>query len=599
MSALRSFRVRIALLSVCLSGLVLAVFTAWAWYMVQRSNLGRVDDSLREIAQRHLMYPHDAAHWVQVDRSLQNVFGGDAGRAVLLVVNSEGKLLHRSAGWPEQLRPIATIPDAAFTDEVPTYPEPRAEDFPIPPPPFIGDMPDSPQGGGRSDFRSPSGGPDGPQQQFMRRDQQRRLNPPGPDGEFAPPPPGAPEGPQGQFRRGDQQRPPNPLGPDGEFRPPPPEGLRDQHGQGPPPGRAFGRGPGRGPGRPGPPPDVLPVLPIDSKTMAADGETWRVGVYRDPEVTFAIAVELSGFRAHLAAARLGFLLGFPLALALIALGSWYLATRAMRPVNHLRDAIAEVTSQGLDKRVASGTESVEFQQLSEQFNRMMERLERSFTQAARFSADAAHELKTPLAVLQGEIEQALQSATPETQVVLGRLLDEVQRLKSITQKLLLLSRADAGQLSVHHEPVDFSEMVNDLVEDAEVLAQGLKVSKQIVPGIQVTGDRVLLQQVLQNLTDNAVKYNREGGNIGFKLDVKHGAARLQVANTGEIPADKREKIFDRFVRVDDARNRRVDGAGLGLSLAREIARAHGGDLTLEKSDNGIVTFALRVPVDSL
>lgn len=292
-------------------------------------------------------------------------------------------------------------------------------------------------------------------------------------------------------------------------------------------------------------------------------------------------------------------MGFPLALALIALGSWYLATRAMRPVNQLRDAIAEVTSQGLDKRVASSNESVEFQQLSEQFNRMMERLERSFTQAARFSADAAHELKTPLAVLQGEIEQALQSATPETQVVLGRLLDEVQRLKSITQKLLLLSRADAGRLSASRAGKT-SVMVNELAEDAEVLAQGLKVSKQVVPGIQVSGDRVLLQQILQNLMDNAVKYNREGGNIGFKLDVKHGAARLQVANTGEIPADKREKVFDRFVRVDDARNRRVDGAGLGLSLAREIARAHGGDLALEeKSDNGIVTFALRLPVDSL
>ncbi|MCC6153736.1 MAG: HAMP domain-containing protein [Candidatus Hydrogenedentes bacterium] len=580
MSALRSFRVRIALLSVCLSGLVLAVFTAWAWYMVQRSNLGRVDDSLREIAERHLMYPHDAAHWVQVDRSLQNVFGDEAGRAVLLVVDSQGKLLYRTAGWPEGLRPIETIPDTAFTEAVPTYPEPRAQDFPLPPP-FGDNMMNGDQDAGRGDFRRPPGPPDGPQGRAP--------------GEFRPPQDGRPEG--GQFMRGDQGRPPNPQGPEGEFRPPPPDGPRDRRGQGPPPGRGFGRGPG--PGRPGPPPDVLPVIRVAGKTISSDGETWRVGVYRDPEVTFAIAVELTGYMARLAGARIGFFVAFPLALALIALGSWYLASRAMRPVNQLRDAIAEVTSQGLDKRVAPGTEAVEFQQLSEQFNRMMERLERSFTQAARFSADAAHELKTPLAVLQGEIEQALQSATPETQAVLGRLLDEVQRLKSITQKLLLLSRADAGQLSVHHEPIDFSQMVNELVEDAEVLAQGLKVSKQIAPGVRVSGDRVLLQQVLQNLTDNAVKYNREGGNIGYKLDVKHGAARLQVANTGEIPADKREKIFDRFVRVDDARNRRVDGAGLGLSLAREIARAHGGDLALEKSDNEIVTFALRLPVDSL
>ncbi|NUM56973.1 MAG: HAMP domain-containing protein, partial [Candidatus Hydrogenedentes bacterium] len=357
-----------------------------------------------------------------------------------------------------------------------------------------------------------------------------------------------------------------------------------------------GRGPGRGPGRPpGPPPeDVLPVMPIDARTMPSDGEMWRVGVYRDPEVTFAVAVELTGYMARIAGARVGFLIGLPLALALIAAGSWYLATRAMRPVNELRDAIAEVTSQGLDKRVPDNVASVEFQELSAQFNRMMERLERSFTQAARFSADAAHELKTPLAVLQGEIEQALQSATPETQVVLGRLLDEVQRLKSITQKLLLLSRADAGQLSIHLEPLDLSAMVRDLVEDVEVLAQGLRVSKQIAGDVTVMGDRDLLRQVLQNLADNAVKYNHEGGNIGFKLDVKNGLARLQIANTGEIPADKKEKIFERFVRVDDARSRRVDGAGLGLSLAREIARAHGGDLTLEKCDNGIITFKLEL-----
>ena len=328
--------------------------------------------------------------------------------------------------------------------------------------------------------------------------------------------------------------------------------------------------------------------------MPSGGEIWRVAVFRDPEATFAIAVELTGLHARLATARIGFLAAFPLALALIALGSWYLATRAMRPVDRLRDAIADVTSQGLDKRVPDASESIEFQQLGAQFNRMMERLERSFTQAARFSADAAHELKTPLAVLQGEIEQALQTAAPEAQVVLGRLLDEVQRLKSITQKLLLLSRADAGQLSIHLEPLDLSAMVRELAEDVEVVAPSLRVSSQIADGVVVMGDRDLLRQVLQNLADNAVKYNHDGGNIGFKLNAKNGAARLQVANTGDIPEDKKDKIFERFVRVDDARSRRVDGAGLGLSLAREIARAHGGDLTLQKYDNGIVTFALEL-----
>lgn len=531
MQALQSFRVRIALLSVCLSGLVLAAFTAWAWYMVQRSNLGRVDDSLREIAQRHLMFPHDRSHWAQVDKSLQFVFGEDTGRVVLLVVDAQGRLLHRSSDWPDTLRPVDSIPENALTDPVPEFPAPPQPE--LLPPPFPPDI-------------------------------QRQHRPNGPPDRLRPPP--AMQGPP-----------------------------RDGRGQ-PPPGREPRRGPGIPADRPAPPPpqEPLPVIQINARTMTAAGETWRVGVFRDPEVTFAIAVELTGYAARLAGARTGFMIAFPLALTLIAIGSWFLANRALRPVDRLRDAIAEVTSQGLDKRVPNTGEADEFQQLTAQFNRMMERLERSFAQAARFSADAAHELKTPLAVLQGEIEQALQTASPETQVLLGRLLDEVQRLKSITQKLLLLARADAGQLNLHLEPTDLSAMVRELAEDIETAAPQLHVTSKIEDGIFVMADRDLLHRLLQNLADNAMKYNRDGGNVGFKLDAKNGLARLQIANTGEIAPEKREKIFDRFVRVDDARSRRVDGAGLGLSLAREIARAHGGELTLEKSDNGIVTFMLQM-----
>lgn len=562
MVTLRSFRLRIALWSVCLSGLVLAAFSAWAWYMVQRSHMGRVDDSLREIAQRHQLLPPDAAHWVMLDRSLQYVFGADAGRVVLIAVDPEDRLLHRSPEWPDTLRAVETIPDHAFADPLPETVLPAQFDAWLPSPP-----PPPPQG-----VRPGADGPRGPRDQFDR--QPDMLVPP-----------------QVQFRGpGDRPGPPpDQFGdpPDRQGRPP------DRRGQGPPPGRGPGQGRGRGAllGLPG---DVAPVNQIAALTLPSEGELWRVAVFRDPKATFAIAVELTGHQARLAAARIGFFAAFPLALSLIALGSWYLATRAIRPVNQLRDAIAEVTSHGLDKRVPDDAESIEFRELGAQFNRMMERLERSFTQAARFSADAAHELKTPLAVLQGEIEQALQTATPEAQVVLGRLLDEVQRLKSITQKLLLLSRADAGQLSIHAERVDLSAMVRDLADDVEVVAQGLKVSRQVADGIVVPGDRDLLRQILQNLADNAVKYNRDGGNIGFKLDEKHGRARLQVANTGDIPAERKDKIFDRFVRVDDARSRRVDGAGLGLSLAREIARAHGGELSLQKCDKGIVTFVLEL-----
>jgi len=526
---LQSFRVRIALLSACLSGLVLVLFAAWAWQMVQRSTLGRVDDSLRDIAQRHLLFPHDPSHWAQVDQSLQFVFGEDTGQVVMLVVNSDGKLLHRSVRWPDTLRPVPEIPDHAFTDPVPEFPAPP-DQMHLPPRGMHLE-----HGPPRDALRPPGDGPGPPRDRRDRR---------------PPPPPGA-----------------------GEIR----------------------RGPGGPPG--GPPPDPRPVLLLGARTMDGEREAWRVAVFRDPEVTFAIAVELTGYAARIGGARTSFLLAFPLALLLIAVGSWYLATRAMRPVARISRAIAQVTARGLDQRVPDAGESAEFQQLIAQFNKMMERLERSFAQAARFGADAAHELKTPLAVLQGEIEQALQSAPPDTQVVLSRLLDEVQRLKSITQKLLLLARADAGQLSVHAESINLSAMLRELVDDIEITAQNASVKTEIQNDVAVFADRVLLQQLLQNLADNAVKYCDANGVIRFTLGVEGNVVLLRVSNSGAIPEDKQPRIFDRFVRVDDARTRRVDGAGLGLSLAREIARAHGGELTLESAGNGNVTFATRLPLN--
>ncbi|MDZ4858409.1 MAG: ATP-binding protein [Candidatus Hydrogenedentes bacterium] len=513
MARFGSFRVRLALLSVCLSGLVLAGFAGWAWYMVQRANLGRVDDSLREIAHRHLMIPHDPSHWAQVDHSLQFVFGEDTGRVVLLVVDSDGKLLYRTERWPHALRVLRGIPGAASTQPAPQYPPPDAP--PPPPPPSM-----------RSGFH-PRHSPRGTHE--LRR-----------------PPPA-----RGENQDRDAPRPP------------------------PPPGRH-------------------PITQLEIATLSDNGESWRAAVFRDSEVTIAIAVEMGRYSTRIAVARAGFLAAFILSLSLVAAGSWYLATRAMRPIGRLGNAIALVTARGLDQRVPGKGEPEEIQHLVAQFNRMMERLERSFAQAARFGADAAHELKTPLAVLQGEIEDALQSAPSEQQVVLSHLLDEVHRLKSITQKLLLLARADAGQLSMHIEPVDLSGFVRQLAEDIEISAPDIRVTAKIDPGITVAADRVLLGQALKNVVDNAVKYNAAGGSVEMTLHAGNGVANLSIANSGSIPAEKRERIFDRFVRVDDARTRRIEGAGLGLSLAREIARAHGGDLFLESSDRGMVNFAFSL-----
>ena len=252
----------------------------------------------------------------------------------------------------------------------------------------------------------------------------------------------------------------------------------------------------------------------------------------------------------------------------------------------------------LDRRIPIGTTDVEFVELIEVFNQMLERLERSFTQASRFSADAAHELKTPLTILQGELERTLQQVDPgsEVQQRLSNLLDEVRRLSTIMRKLLLLSLADAGQMSLYLVSVDISKLLMEMLEDVELLAPHLAIQTDIPDGLRLLGDRDLLIQVLQNLLSNAIKYNLPNGWIkihAYQTQTIH----VTITNASlYIQASDKERIFDRFHRGDPARTRKVEGIGLGLSLAREIARAHRGDLTLDSTSDGQTAFTLTLPI---
>jgi heavy metal sensor kinase len=311
-----------------------------------------------------------------------------------------------------------------------------------------------------------------------------------------------------------------------------------------------------------------------------------------------LGLNLDRFNAEMDRARNAFLVALPSALGLIAAGGWLLARRALRPVATLTRTAERITARGLDQRIPPSEDDAEFVRLIGVFNQMLDRLEKSFHQAVRFSADAAHELKTPLTILQGELEQALHAApagSPQQQT-LNRLLEEVQRLKSIMRKLLLLSLADSGQLKLTLEPMDLSAALESVCEDTQILAPRLSVEPDITPGIRVNADRDLLRQVVQNLTGNAIKYNRKDGTIRFWLREDGPAVLLTIANTGKsIPSSERERIFDRFYRADPSRNRKIEGVGLGLSLAREIARAHHGDLRLDDSQDGIISFTLALP----
>ena len=333
-------------------------------------------------------------------------------------------------------------------------------------------------------------------------------------------------------------------------------------------------------------------------SFTASDTQWRAALFSVPTGRSFLAVDLAATEAELRGAVGDALtIVIPLALLLTALGAWLLSSLTMRPVNRLREAMAGVTQKALDQRLPTAGEDREFRELIDAYNTMLARLEASFRQASRFSADAAHELRTPLTILQGRIEQALaRTEHGDIHDELADMLEEVERLAAVTRKLLLLSQADAGRLALHPAPVDLTEMLDGLMTDAQMLVADQKVTSRIERGLVVPGDAVLLRQLLNNLVSNAVRYCRPAGWIEIAARRSPAGVEVVFANaSAPIGAEDRQRFFDRFYRRDPAHNRAIEGSGLGLSLAREIARAHGGELTLEPGPAEEVKLRLSLP----
>lgn len=348
---------------------------------------------------------------------------------------------------------------------------------------------------------------------------------------------------------------------------------------------------------------VLPVKQVSTRNTATG--SWRIGIVSSEAGKGAIAVSLQTIDQDMATIRNIFLVAIPATLFAIAGGAWILAGSALKPVRKLTNVIKQVTAKGLDQQVPVGSADVEFVELIDVFNEMLTRLERSFKQSSRFSGDAAHELKTPLAILRGELELVMQQAEPgsKLQQSLSKLMDEVSRLSTIVRKLLLLSLADAGQMSVRQDRVDLKEILNVMVEDVELLAPDLPVKVLVDGELVVKGDRDLLTQVIQNLIDNAIKYNLPEGSdhrwISITGRKQVSSVQVTVANASSkgISPEESDRIFDRFYRGDVSRNRKREGFGLGLSLSREIARAHKGELRLDTTPKGETAFTLVLPIE--
>ncbi|MAS95265.1 MAG: hypothetical protein CMO55_18865 [Verrucomicrobiales bacterium] len=336
-------------------------------------------------------------------------------------------------------------------------------------------------------------------------------------------------------------------------------------------------------------------------TASYDGKRWRFVVVRERGYFILAGLDLSRSREELKQLERGLLIAVPIALAMIAFGGWLVAERALRPLRTISETASQVTARELSARMPENKDTdPEISRLVAVLNRMMDRLEMSFSHANRFSADVSHELKTPLAIIQGEIESALRECRPGTseEKRLLVLREETNRLKSIIRSLMLLSQADVGELIRKTDRVQVTEELISIVEDAEIMAESANVfiDAVIEEGAEIIGDAVLLRQALLNLVNNAIKYNKEDGFVRLELSKVDGKLKLVVANSGPgIAEEEREKVFDRFFRADAARSRGVHGFGLGLSLAKAVFEGHGGKLVLEHADEEETRFVVTLP----
>ena len=290
-------------------------------------------------------------------------------------------------------------------------------------------------------------------------------------------------------------------------------------------------------------------------------------------------------------------------IAAVLVGRW-IAGRALEPVDRMITEVREITDgRSLHRRLAVPMEKDELGRLALTLNQMWTRLERSFVALRRFTADASHELKTPLTVVRAGVERAITrpDVPQETLAALEETLQEVNRMTELLESLLTLARADEGRADLHREPVDLREIIEEAGETGELLAEhaGVGIEIRLPPDpLVVAVDRSRMRQLALNLIENAVKYTPRGGQVSVELGSSDGRVTFSVADTGiGIAPGDLPHVFDRFWRADSARTRTSEraGTGLGLAICKWIAEAHGGTIEVQSRPGRGTTFTVGIP----
>ncbi|WP_445270779.1 sensor histidine kinase [Streptomyces sp. DSM 41634] len=356
-------------------------------------------------------------------------------------------------------------------------------------------------------------------------------------------------------------------------------------------------------------PNLLDVPPLPPATPGPPGprvHTWKVrpfgGEHRqrvvqvitdtpDGPATVYAGASLRDADAADDTTTAALVIGMPLLLATVALVTWRVTGHALRPVEEIRAEVAAISDRDLHRRVPVPATRDEVARLAETMNATLDRLEASGIRQRQFIADASHELRSPITVLRTQLEVALAVRDPELwPELIGGALEDIERLQHLAADLLLLARIDAAQ-PVAAVPLDLTALVREVVEGR--LGDRVPVRADLEADVEVTASALWLGRVVTNLVDNAQRYAERSVDVTLRTTAR--GVVLEVVDDGPgIPASDRERIFERFTRLDDSRSRDHGGAGLGLAIARDLSTHHGGTLTAEDSARG-ARLVLRLP----
>jgi len=288
----------------------------------------------------------------------------------------------------------------------------------------------------------------------------------------------------------------------------------------------------------------------------------------------------------------------PVVIVVSGLLGWFLAGRALQPVNSVAATAQRITHSNLNMQIPTRNAGDELDRLIEAFNHMMQRLNLSFEQIRQFSTDVSHELRTPLTVVRGQLEVAMFTAGTIAQYreAMADALEGVDRLSNIVRALLMLSQAESGQLVLQKTRLDFAELIRDQVDQYQIPAEaeGVRLSAELPETCNILADRIQMERLVSNLLSNAIKYTKSGGTVKAQLVSEGNQVKFIVEDTGVgIAPDHLPHIFDRFYRVPSADPEK--GLGLGLSFVAWIVKAHGGSIEVQSELQKGTRFIVSVP----